>query len=89
MIRVDDDSLFDWIGDFVIVNRYAPTVREVSKFLGVNLSTAHHRLAKLRDGGRITWNEGETRTLRIVESNDAEPSSVGRGSATSLSVQGS
>lgn len=69
--RIDDDALVCWISDFTPSHDYAPSVREVATFLGVNVSTTHHRLARLRREGKVTWNEGETRTLRAIKEHDA------------------
>ena len=85
--RIDDELLLDWIDGFVVDNRYAPSVREAADFLGLNVSTAHARLERLREQGYITWNEGETRTLRIVGTHHGKSQSDGRGGVSSLSLQ--
>lgn len=62
-----DEIFIKWLTEFVSEHRYAPSVREAAAFLAVNVSSAHHRLERLRREGRITWNEGETRTMRLTE----------------------
>jgi SOS-response transcriptional repressor LexA len=65
--RLHDDDLCAWIEDFVEQHRYAPTVRELMEACGyTSSSSAKVRLDRLRREGRVTWNEGEQRTLRTV-----------------------
>lgn len=62
-----DKELIAWIDTFQKENRYAPSVREVATYLGMGTAATHSRLSRLREENRLTWNEGETRTLRVVE----------------------
>lgn len=82
-----DETFIKWLTRFVDSHRYAPSVREAAGFLGVNLSSAHHRLERLRREGRITWNEGETRTMRLTEKErNGETTSTRRGRSTQVPV---
>ncbi len=66
IMKQNNDDLLEWIEAFLSTRKYAPTVREVAAYLGRGVSTTHTRLTKLQDEGKVTWNEGETRTLRVT-----------------------
>ena len=46
---------------------YPPTVREIAADLGHNPSDIQQKLWRLRRDGVVTWDEGRTRTVRVVE----------------------
>jgi SOS-response transcriptional repressor LexA len=65
--RVDDVELLRWIDEFVAINRYAPSLREVGAACGYSSpSSTAARLNRLRREGFVDWNECETRTLRTT-----------------------
>lgn len=43
-----------------------PTVRAVAETVGINLSTTHWHLRRLRRQGLVTWEDGRTGTLRAT-----------------------
>lgn len=43
-----------------------PTVRELADMLGVQTSAAHRALGRLRDAGRVEWDDGQHRSLRVL-----------------------
>jgi Mn-dependent DtxR family transcriptional regulator len=45
-----------------------PTVRELADELKVPRSTAYQWMLRLKAEGRITWEDGQLRTLRLVAS---------------------
>lgn len=67
---IDDDEVVEWIDFFLELNRYAPSVRELSDFLGLGVATTHDRLKQLREKQRVTWNENDPRTLRTLHATD-------------------
>ncbi len=62
------NEVLGFIGDFIANQGYAPTVREIQvalKFSSPSMAAA--RLATLRDEGRIEWEPGLPRTIRVLE----------------------
>lgn len=47
-------------------NPYPPTVRDLARLCGITTSTAHWHLIHLRERGLVTWDAGNTRTIRTV-----------------------
>jgi repressor LexA len=46
---------------------YSPTVRELAAELGLRSPAPLHRyLERLRDEGKVSWETGKARTLRVV-----------------------
>jgi repressor LexA len=61
-------SVLDWIVGFIKVHHYGPTVREVAfafNFKNPNAAAVH--LNQLRKKGHVTWEDGKSRTIRIVK----------------------
>lgn len=48
------------------IKGYPPTVRELETVVGVSVSAVHAHLRRLRDKGAVTWENGQTRTLKVV-----------------------
>jgi SOS-response transcriptional repressor LexA len=47
---------------------YAPSAREIADALNINSSgLIHESLARLRDGGLVTWTPNKVRTLALTE----------------------
>lgn len=46
---------------------YPPTVRELETEVGVSVSAVHAHLRRLRNKGAVTWSDGQTRTLKVVD----------------------
>lgn len=56
-----------YIAAFTAVRGYAPTLREIGKGLGiVSVAAVAQHLGYLRAKGRLTWEEGRQRTLRVL-----------------------
>jgi repressor LexA len=52
---------------FILEHGYSPTVREIGSQLGKSSPhTIKYHLDKLRGAGRVTWETGKTRTLRVT-----------------------
>lgn len=68
--RVDDtpDRLFSFIESYVDEWGFAPTNREMGSALNLpSTATVQRHLEKLRDEGKVAWQRGRARTLRIVK----------------------
>ena len=59
-------DVLDWIAGFIDSHDYGPTRREVAHHYGWTVNGATCHLQALRRKGRITWIEGQSRTIRIV-----------------------
>lgn len=46
---------------------YSPTVRELADGLGVTPTDVYQKLVRLRRDGLVEWEDGKSRTLRVVE----------------------
>lgn len=56
------------IGIYTAKHGYAPTIRDLCAITGVSsTSFVNNHLRQLRDAGKITFIDGKTRTIRIVE----------------------
>jgi len=52
---------------FIKHKGYSPTVREIAKEMKLNSpATAYHHLKLLREKGYITWEEKQSRTIKIL-----------------------
>ena len=62
-----DDEIVTFVRDFCGRHGFGPTIREVGEALGYRSYTAvKYRLDNLREEGRVTWQDGRTRTLRVA-----------------------
>ena len=63
-----DEALVRAVSTYASENGYSPTIPELASELGYRTTSAvSHRLAGLRDQGRVDWVDGRPRTLRVVE----------------------
>lgn len=67
-----DQRLLVFIANHIDENGYAPTYRRMAEEFGIAIKSVRDSLTRLRDNGEITWEEGLTRTLRIVQNVPAE-----------------
>lgn len=68
MTASSDEEVCKVIADFAAKNQYAITIRELCTTFGWRSSSSgKKRVDQLRRKGMVTWNEGETRTLRVVK----------------------
>lgn len=58
--------VLEWLIDYHAEHGYSPSVREIARGLGVTASTAHYHLGVLRAEGKVAWESGQMRTLRVV-----------------------
>lgn len=60
-------DVLDWIVGYIDVRGYSPTIREIASHYGwktPNAVACH--LKPLRKKGYITWQDGCSRTLRVI-----------------------
>lgn len=61
------ERVFAAINDYRIFYDYPPSLRDLCVFAQVkSTSSVRYHLDRLRAEGRITWDEGKTRTVRVV-----------------------
>ena len=65
-------TIVEAIESFTRTYGYRPTVREVAAMMGQSLSWTHERLARLKEGGIVTWEDGQPRTLRPTRMRSTE-----------------
>lgn len=62
-----DDALCTFIDKYSETHRYAPTLREVGEAFGLrSKATTTVWLRRLRKEGRVSWTEGDARTLHTT-----------------------
>ncbi len=70
MKRLDprDEKRLAWIVDFTARYGYPPTVRQIQEHEGwKSVESAHSFLSRMRREKRVEWEDGQVRTLRVVE----------------------
>lgn len=61
-------ELYDWLVEFIRQNQYSPSIRQM--MIAMNLKSpapVQSRLDHLRSKGYIDWDEGQARTIRILQ----------------------
>lgn len=62
------EELLDVVRRFTADHGYPPTVREIRDGLGLNaVSRVARMLGQLREAGLIDWQDGLSRTIRVVD----------------------
>lgn len=65
---VKADEVVGFLAGYINQHGYSPTIAEIGEGVGLASKAGVHRhLRRLRAEGRVTWVEGSTRTLRLVE----------------------
>lgn len=59
-------DVLDWIAGFIDVHGFSPSVREIAHSYGWTTNGVMCHLRALRRKGRVTWVDGQSRTIRIV-----------------------
>lgn len=59
-------DVLQWIAGYIDGHDYGPTVREIASHYGWTTNGVMGHLKALRRKGRITWQEGQSRTIRVV-----------------------
>jgi SOS-response transcriptional repressor LexA len=64
------EEVLDVLRRMIAAHGHPPTTRELAAELGVNPSAVHGSLLRLRALGRVTWEDGRARTLRVVDDDE-------------------
>lgn len=56
-----------WIDGFTDSHGYPPTIREIGNAYGWTTNGVKSHLDPMRKKGWLTWTEGHSRTLRVLE----------------------
>lgn len=59
-------DILEWISGYIDTHDYGPTVGEIAHAYAMQKSAMHGHLKALRKKGRVTWIDGQYRTLRVV-----------------------
>jgi len=61
------DLILQFIRRYQSKHGYPPSIRDITSGVGLaSPSTAHRHLLTLRSQGRVTWQQGKMRTLRVL-----------------------
>jgi repressor LexA len=61
-------QLFDWLEDYIRIHRHSPSIRQMMEAMGLRSpAPIQSRLRHLQQKGWITWQEGQARTLQLLE----------------------
>lgn len=61
-------AILEWIRAYIALRGFSPTIREIGKAFGIASSNGvSDHLWRLRYKGLITWVDGRSRTLRLLE----------------------
>ena len=66
-MKVTDDEILSFIRSYIERYGYSPSMRDVSKAIGISISPTKYRLDRLRESGVITFEDGMARTIRVVK----------------------
>jgi len=62
-----DAELLDFVSGYTQKHGYPPTVHEVAVALGNSDSPVYWRIHGLQREGRVDWQAGKVRTLRVLK----------------------
>ena len=61
-------ELYDWLVDFIGDHHHSPSIRQMMKAMGLRSpAPIQSRLRHLQQKGWIKWQEGQARTLQLIE----------------------
>ena len=61
-------ELFDWLSDYIGTNHHSPSIRQMMHAMGLRSpAPIQSRLKHLQEKGWITWEEGQARTLQLID----------------------
>jgi repressor LexA len=61
-------ELFDWLADYIRSHRHSPSIRQMMEAMGLRSpAPIQSRLRHLQQKGWITWQEGQARTLQLLD----------------------
>ena len=61
-------ELFDWLSCYIGTNHHSPSIRQMMHAMGLRSpAPIQSRLKHLQEKGWITWEEGQARTLQLID----------------------
>ena len=61
-------ELYDWLVDFIGNHHHSPSIRQMMQAMGLRCpAPIQSRLRHLQEKGWIKWQEGQARTLQLIE----------------------
>ena len=61
-------DLYDWLVDFIEAQHHSPSIRQMMQAMGLRSpAPIQSRLRHLQQKGWIKWQEGQARTLQLIE----------------------
>jgi repressor LexA len=61
-------AILAWVRSYIAQSGFSPTIREIGKAFGIASSNGvSDHLWRLRRKGLVTWVDGRSRTLRVLE----------------------
>ncbi|MEL6938097.1 MAG: transcriptional repressor LexA [Cyanobacteria bacterium J06598_1] len=67
-------ELYDWLVTYIRENRHSPSIRQMMREMKLKSpAPVQSRLDHLRKKGYIDWNEGQARTIRILQEDRGVP----------------
>ena len=61
-------ELYDWLADFISNHHHSPSIRQMMQAMGLRSpAPIQSRLRHLQEKGWIKWQEGQARTLQLIE----------------------
>ena len=67
-------ELYDWLADYILGHHHSPSIRQMMEAMGLRSpAPIQSRLRHLQQKGWITWQEGQARTLQLLE---ADPGGI-------------
>ena len=61
-------ELYDWLVDYIREHQHSPSIRQMMRAMGLKSpAPIQSRLEHLKTKGYIGWNEGEARTIRLLQ----------------------
>ena len=62
------EELFNWLSDFIETHHHSPSIRQMMNAMSLRSpAPIQSRLRHLQQKGWITWQEGQARTLQLIE----------------------
>ena len=61
-------ELYDWLADYIGIHHHSPSIRQMMQAMGLRSpAPVQSRLKHLQQKGWITWQEGQARTLQLLD----------------------
>lgn len=64
---VSSDEVLRCIRAYIEEHHYSPSIRDIAQSLDRDVNVIHRRLLALRKSGLVEWQDGKSRTLRVIQ----------------------